>query len=66
MVKHMQYMNGQDLCSASSNWMTSPAGSGFKMAEENLNNKTVTALLIIKPTHQLMCGHMCHGNKNKP
>ena len=46
--------NCQDLCSDSSNWMTSLAGSGFKTEEDHLNLKTVTALLFIIPAHCLV------------
>ena len=47
-------LNSQDLCSDSSNRMTSLAGSGFKTEEDHMNIKIVTALLFIMHAHYLV------------
>ena len=46
-------LNHQVLCSDSANRMTSLAGFGFKMAEDHVNIKLLTALFVIMLTHYL-------------
>ena len=55
-------LNCQNLCSDSSNQMTSLAGSGFKTEEDHLNMKIVTALSLLMPKNHLVNGNMCHEN----
>ena len=58
----LAYSNHPDLCSDSSNRMTSLAGSRFKTEEEHLNIKMVTALLFLMPAHYLFKWKYVHEN----
>ena len=58
-LDQLVYLNRQDFCSDSPNWMMALAGSGLKMEGDHLNIEIVEALLICNASNLLGCLEIC-------
>ena len=57
------YLNHQNMCTDSHNWMMPLAGSGLKTEGDRLNIKIVAALFVIMPAHYFYV-EICDLKKN--